>query len=64
MPVNPEHEYYQCPVHQRWMAPVLTPYPHWACPVSGCDRRRAAKMRTRAEERIFERLAMDELAKG
>ena len=44
----------KCPVHDRWMIPRLAPTNHYGCPVNGCDRVRAAKMRSDWERKLFQ----------
>lgn len=43
----------RCTIHHTWMQASIDPCEHWRCEVEGCAERRAAKMRTSYERRIF-----------
>jgi len=48
-----EFHWWKCPIHDTWLQPEIKPHAHWKCKAQGCEFKRAAKMRTSLEIRIF-----------
>lgn len=44
----------RCTIHHTFMQASFDPSEHWSCEVSRCTEKRAAKMRTQVEKRIFD----------